>query len=53
MSASTVEGTDAGDWINGTNGDDVIEAGDGLDVLQFVGGNVADTFTMITFKAFQ
>lgn len=43
MSASTIDGTDAGEWISGLEGDDTINAGAGNDeIYDAHGNNVVD-----------
>lgn len=39
MSASTIDGTDAGEWLSGLEGDDVIHAGGGNDEIHDSHGN--------------
>lgn len=43
MSASTIEGTDAGEWISGIDGDSTILAGSGNDEIHApIGNNIVD-----------
>ncbi|MCR9201577.1 MAG: Ig-like domain-containing protein [Planctomycetaceae bacterium] len=58
MSASSIEGTDAGEWISGTSLDDAIQAGAGDDEIHSsMGHNLIDggsgTDTLVVYEGFR